>query len=114
MAESRVEAIEAKAITEIELSCLEAQTQIAVAGLTSEVAKQFVESLPSVQSLMPALSFAAIAGEADPPVAEQLLSSSALRQQRYRDRQKALRDGGVTQQVIEPPHGDDDDEGEAE
>jgi hypothetical protein len=114
MAESRVEAIEAKAITEIELGCLEAQTQIAMAGLTSEAAKQFVSALPSVEALMPALSFAAIAGEADPPVAEQLLSSNALRQQRYRDRQRALRDGGVTPQCIEPPQHNSDEEGEPE
>jgi hypothetical protein len=114
MAESRVEAIEAKAITEIELGCLEAQTQIAMAGLTSEAAKQFVSALPSIEALMPALSFAAIAGEADPPVAEQLLSSNALRQRRYRDRQKALRDGPVTPQGIEPPQHNGDEEGEPE
>jgi hypothetical protein len=105
MAESQVEAIEAKAITEIELSCLAAQEQIAVAGLTSDLAKQFIESLPSIKTLMPALSFAEIAGEAEPPVAEQLLSPNALRQQRYRKRQKALRDGGVTQQGIAPHAG---------
>ena len=105
MAESRVEAIEAKAVTEIELSCLAAQEQIAEAGLTSDLAKQFVASLPSVESLMPSLSYAEIAGEADPPVVEQLLSSNALRQQRHRDRQKALRNGGVTQQSIEPRFG---------
>jgi hypothetical protein len=55
MAETRIEALEAKAITEIEMSCLEAQTQIAVAGLTSDVAKSFIEKLPSVQTLMPQL-----------------------------------------------------------
>jgi hypothetical protein len=114
MAESRVEAIEAKAVTEIELSCLAAQEQIAEAGLTSDLAKQFVASLPSVESLMPSLSYAEIAGEADPPVVEQLLSSNALRQQRHRDRQKALRNGGVTQQSIEPPQDDDDDDDDGE
>jgi hypothetical protein len=40
---------------------------------------------------MKPLDFGAIAGEADPPVIEQLLSPNALRQQPYRNRQKALR-----------------------
>jgi hypothetical protein len=93
MAQTRIEAIERKAIVEIELSCLEAQTAIAVAGLTSAAAKGFIEHLPSVETLMPALSFAEVAGEAEPPIAEQLLSPNALRQQRYRDRQRALRNG---------------------
>ena len=39
MAETQIEAIEQKAIVQIELSCLEAQTQIATAGLTSDAAK---------------------------------------------------------------------------
>jgi hypothetical protein len=93
MAATRVKAIEQKAIVAIEMSCLKAQEQIALAGLTSEVAKEFIERLPAVETLMPSLSFAEIAGEAEPPVAEQLLSPNALRQQRYRDRQRALRDG---------------------
>ena len=38
------------------------------------------------------LSFAAIAGEADPPIAEQLVTPNALRQRRFRERQRALRD----------------------
>jgi len=103
MAETRIEAIEAKAITGIEVGCLEAQTTLAVAGLTSEAAYAFVEKLPSIETLMPALSFTEIAGEADPPVAEQLVSSNALRQRRYRERlkrngdaQQALRDATVT------------------
>jgi hypothetical protein len=41
---------------------------------------------------MPRLTFAEVAGEAEPPVAEQLVSPNALRQRRYRERQKALRD----------------------
>jgi tellurite resistance protein len=59
--------------------------------------------LPKIEVLMPALSFAEVAGEADPPVAEQLVSSNALRQRRYRERlkhngdaQQALRDANVT------------------
>ena len=93
MAETQVAAIEQKAIVQIELSCLEAQTALAVAGLTSEAARAFVEKLLMVETLMPALSFQQIAGEAEPPVAEQLVSSNALRQRRYREHQAALRNG---------------------
>ena len=97
MAETRIEAIERKAVTEIELSCLAAQEQIALSGLTTEAARQFVEALPKIEALMPRLTFAEVTGEAEPPVAEQLVSPNALRQRRYRERQKALRDaGGVT------------------
>ena len=66
MARSQIEAIGRKAIVQIEMSCLHAQEQLALAGVTSEGAKQFVEALPSVDALMPALSFAEIAG-AEPP-----------------------------------------------
>ena len=97
MAETRIVAIERKAVTKIELSCLAAQEQIALSGLTTEAARQFVEALPKIEALMPRLTFAEVAGEAEPPVAEQLVSPNALRQRRYRERQKALRDaGGVT------------------
>jgi hypothetical protein len=41
---------------------------------------------------MPALSYAELAGEAEPTIVEQLLSPNALRQRRYRDKQKALRE----------------------
>src|SRR5262249_9562460 len=77
MAKTRVEAIERKAITEIELSCLKAQEQIALDGLTSAAAARFIEGLPTIETLMPALSYEAVAGEADPPVAEQLMSPNA-------------------------------------
>jgi hypothetical protein len=97
MAQTQVEAIEAKAITEIEVSCLEAQTQLAIAGLTSEAARGFVTKLPSIETLMPRLSFAEIAGKAEPPVAEQLISPNALRQRRYRERQALRRNGGALQ-----------------
>lgn len=94
MAETRIVAIERKAVTKIELSCLAAQEQIALSGLTTEAARQFVEALPKIEALMPRLTFAEVAGEAEPPVAEQLVSPNALRQRRYRERQKALRDAG--------------------
>jgi hypothetical protein len=86
-----VEAQERKANVQIELSCLDAQTNLATAGLTSEAARGFIETLPAIETLMPPLSFAEVAGESKPPVAERLLSSNALRQQRHRERQKALR-----------------------
>ena len=98
MARTRIAAEEQKAVVEIEASCLEAPTQLALAGCTSEIARTFVESLPAIETLMPRLSYAAVAGEADPPVAEQLIMPNALRQRRFRERQRALRDaaGDVT------------------
>ena len=111
MAQTRVEAIERKAITDIEVSCLEAQTQIAIAGLTSQTAKQLLESLPAIEVLMPRLSFQEVSGEAEPPIADQLVSPGALRQRRYRERKRL--EGDVT-----PPSGDvtvtapDDDDGD--
>jgi hypothetical protein len=95
MAQTQITAIETRAIVEIETSCLEAQTKLAVAGCTSDTAKAFIDNLPSVERLMQPLSFAEIAGEADPPVAEQLITPNALRQRRFRERQKTLRDAGI-------------------
>ena len=43
----------------------------------------------AIDNLMPLLSFAEVAGESQPPVAERLLSSNALRQQRFRERRAA-------------------------
>jgi hypothetical protein len=93
MAKTRIAAIEAKARTEIELSCLQAQEKIALAGLTSDAARLFIEKLPGIETLMPRLSFAEVAGEAEPPIAEQIVSSNALRQRRYRERQALRRNG---------------------
>jgi hypothetical protein len=72
-------AVEQKAIVKIETSCLDAQTKLALAGCTSDMATGFVKSLPAVESLTPRLSYDEIAGEAEPPVAEQLISLNALR-----------------------------------
>jgi hypothetical protein len=91
MAQTAIAAQEQKAKTQIELSSLKAQERLALDGLTSEAALSFVEALPSVEELMPRLSFDEVAGDSKPPIAERLLSSNALRQQRHRDRQKALR-----------------------
>src|SRR5262249_58971200 len=89
MAETRVEAIERKAVTEIELSCLAAQEQIALSGLTTEEARQFVEALPKIEALVPRLTFAEVTGKAEPPVAEQLGSTNALRPVRFREGEQA-------------------------
>jgi hypothetical protein len=100
MAQTAVAAQEQKAKTQIELSCLDAQTKLAISGLT-DMARGFIESLPSIEELMPRLSFAEVAGESKPPVAERLVSSNALRQQRHRERQKALRNATEPLQVAE-------------
>jgi hypothetical protein len=74
--------------------------QAAIAGLTSEAAHGFVKTLPSITDLMPRLLFAEVAGEADPPIAERLVSSNALRQRRFRERQATLKappDNNVTE-----------------
>ena len=85
MAQTQIEAIERKAVVEIETSCLDAQTQLAIAGLSSDAARQFIERLPAVSDLMPKLSYAEIAGEAEPPIAEQLVSPNTIRQRRFRE-----------------------------
>jgi hypothetical protein len=107
MAQTRIEAVERKAVTEIELSCLAAQTKIAVAGLTSDAARSFLERLPSVEKLMPALSYAEVAGEAEPPIAEQLVSSNAQRQRRFREKKAALLRNG---EALQAPSRNADDE----
>jgi hypothetical protein len=106
MAVTAIEAQEQKAKVQIELSCLEAQTTLAVSGLTSDAARGFIETLPAIETLMPLLSFAEVAGESKPPVAERLLSSNALRQQRHRERQKTLRNATEPLQVTERNGGD--------
>jgi hypothetical protein len=62
---------------------------------------------PEAPLVMPALPVVEVAGEAEPPVAEQLINSNALRQRRYRERQ-ALRRIGQALRVESA--GDDDDE----
>jgi hypothetical protein len=111
MAKTRIQAIEAKARTEIEMSCLQAQEKIALAGLTSDAARLFIEKLPGIETLMPRLSFTEIAGEAEPPVAEQLVSSNALRQRRFREKQALRRNGP---EALQAPLRNADDNEEAE
>jgi hypothetical protein len=114
VAKSRIDALEKEGLVRIEQASVEAQTELAIAGLNSESARDFIAKLPTIESLMPALSYEEIAGEADPAVDEQLLSPNALRQRRFRERQKALRDG---QSVTPEPSrnaGDESDEKAAE
>jgi len=92
---TRIAALEQAADVQIELDSVNAQTEIAASGLTSEAARTFLAKLTPVEELMPKLSFEEIAGPANPPVAEQLVSPSALRMRRHRERKAALCD--VTQ-----------------
>jgi hypothetical protein len=110
---SRIEAIESAAVVEIELLSVTAETEIAKAGLTSEAALGFLATLPSVETLMPALSYSEIVGEADPPVVEQLITPNALRQRRHREKQKALRNADVTAGNVAAPDVDGESEGRA-
>lgn len=95
-ATAEIEALERKAIVQIEMASVEAQTQIAVSGLTSDAAREFVGKLPAVDALMPALSYQALAGESDQSPVEALTTANAIRQRKFRERQKALRDADVT------------------
>jgi hypothetical protein len=70
-----------------------------------------LEGLPDVETLMPRLAFAEVAGEAEPPVAEQLVSSSALRQRRFREKQAASR-RNVTEALQAPSRNADEESGE--
>jgi len=91
MAQTRAEAIEREAIVQIERASLDAQTQLAVEGLLSDASRKFFGELPPIENLMPALSFAELSGDADPPIAQQLVSPNALRQRRFREKHKQLR-----------------------
>ncbi|NTS29812.1 hypothetical protein HQ945_00965 [Phyllobacterium sp. BT25] len=101
VAQAQIGSLEQQAITKIEQASVEAQTAIAIAGLTSDAAKAFITSLPTIDSLMPALSYNELAGETNPPIVEQLLTPNALRQRRYRERQQALRDANVTPAIAD-------------
>jgi len=96
VAQVQIAALEQKAITAIERASVEAQTEIAVAGLSSDAAAAFIARLPTVESLMPQLTYEAVAGQSETPLVEQLLTPNALRQRRFRERQQALRNGDVT------------------
>jgi hypothetical protein len=55
LAKRRIEEIEARARQAIEASSLQAQEQLMLGGLTTDAARKHVESLPSVEGLMPHL-----------------------------------------------------------
>lgn len=59
-AKSKVEAIEKEALSKIEAMSLEAQTQIIAHGLESEAARSFLDTMPTLESLMPPLHVAEI------------------------------------------------------
>jgi hypothetical protein len=103
VATSRIEAMEKKAILEIEMQSLDAQTQIAASGLTSAAARSFIAQLPTVEALMPRLSYSEVSGETEPPIVEQLISPNALRQRRFRERQAALRNASEALQAVSRP-----------
>lgn len=55
MAKSRIAAIEKEAIVKIERLSLEAQTEVVTNGLVTAAAKEFLERMPTLEVLMPAL-----------------------------------------------------------
>jgi hypothetical protein len=81
LAITRIDAMEKAAIVRIELESLNGQTEIATHGITSV-------PVPSIESLMPSLSYEEVAGNSKPPIVEQLVSPGALRQRRFRERHR--------------------------
>lgn len=63
----RIEAMERTAKHEIDRACLTIQTQLVRAGLTSEAALEFLEGMPSVEGLMPALDIRELSRGQLPP-----------------------------------------------
>lgn len=116
---SRIEVMEKKAIVEIEMQSLNAQTHVAASGLTSSAAQSFIAQLPSIKELMPGLIYSDVSGETEPPIIEQLVSPNALRQRRFRERQAALRNANQALQSASrnaqgnAEHRDDNDNGES-
>jgi hypothetical protein len=67
VAVSRIAALEQRAREEIERCSLEVQTQLLKAGLETDEARAFLESMPTIDALMPPLPLAEI--EAAVPIA---------------------------------------------
>lgn len=65
VAKTRLEAMERSAIAEIDRATLEVQTQLVRAGMTSDSAIGFLDAMPSVTALMPALDIHQL--ELEPP-----------------------------------------------
>lgn len=59
-AKSKVDALEKEAITKIERLSLEAQTEVISSGLESDAAKTFLNSMPSMDALMPPIEIGEI------------------------------------------------------
>jgi hypothetical protein len=60
MAVSKIKAIEAETLTKIERLSLLAQTEVIANGLESAAAREFLEKMPSLDTLMPSLDVAEI------------------------------------------------------
>jgi hypothetical protein len=60
VAKNRIAAIEKAACTQIEMACLDAQSQIIAHGLTSTAAIVFLDGLPKIEALMPPLEMASV------------------------------------------------------
>ena len=56
LAKAQIASAEASALVRIEQHGLKTQTEILASGLTSDAAKAFLENMPSVEELMPAVS----------------------------------------------------------
>lgn len=56
MAKSRIAAIEKEAVSKIERLSLTAQTEVIANGLESAAARQFLERMPELESMMPAIN----------------------------------------------------------
>ncbi len=59
-AKSKIDAIEKEALSKIEALSLEAQTQIVAHGLASEAAKNFLDTMPTLEALMPSIQVSEI------------------------------------------------------
>jgi hypothetical protein len=68
VAKTRIEALETEAIVKIELHTAETITRIIAHGLTSTAAREFLDSLPPVETLMPPLNAATVANMLEPRV----------------------------------------------
>lgn len=60
VAKAEIEALEKKALAKIEADSVNAQSQIIASGLTSQAAIEFLSSMPTVESLMPAVDLTRI------------------------------------------------------
>lgn len=56
MATAKIKAIEAETITKIERLSLQAQTEVVASGLESAAARQFLDAMPNLDTMMPSLA----------------------------------------------------------